>query len=153
MQSLNNFKNQIGFSLLELIIAMVILIILTLLSFPAYHNAILAGRRAEARSALHSVLLQQEIYYTLHNTYYLFDENTSNSPFKWWSGDSVSTSYYKIEATLCRNIALTKCVLLTASPISGSESSNPDPICGNLMIDSSNNKSYSASAEPNSTCW
>ena len=92
--------HQNGYSLTELMVVMIIIGLLILMVYPSYENAILQGRRAQARAALHATLLQQERYYTLHNTYFAFDINTPNSPFKWWSGDSGANSYYEIQAVL-----------------------------------------------------
>jgi type IV pilus assembly protein PilE len=146
-------KHQHGFTLPELLISMVILVILFIIAQPIYQNAILKVRRAEARAALHSVMLQQERFYTQHNIYSAFTTDTKNSPFKWWSGDSPAHSYYEISATRCPSKQLTQCVLLTAT--SGTENVKrvDDPVCGNLMLDSVNNKTYSKSTEPNPACW
>ena len=153
MTPINHCRNQAGFSLAESVIALLIVIVLAAVAYPSYQNSILTSRRAEARSSLHAVLLQQERYYTQHNTYFAFDSHTPDSPFKWWSGDAISTSHYEIQARPCPNQSLTDCVLLTAVAGSDRVRSFSDPVCGNLMLDSANNKSYSVSTEPNSSCW
>lgn len=137
-----------GFTLIELLIVVVVVSVLACIALPTYNDAILKTRRSEARSALHSVMLQQERYYTEHNTYSAFTSSSENSPFKNWSGNSPSTGYYEISATTCEGQQLTQCVLLVAS-----SSRVIDPICGKLMLDSRNNRSYSMSNEPNSLCW
>lgn len=142
-----------GFSLIELLITIIILIILILILYPTYQNVILKTRRAEARSALHSVMLQQERFYTQHNTYSVFTSDTKNSPFKWWSGDTVETSYYEISAAPCPSKQLTQCVLLTATSGTRNVKLVEDPVCGNLKLDSTNNKTYSNGTEPDSECW
>ena len=133
-------RAQAGFSLLELIIAMIIVLVLSAAAYPSYLNLIQHSRRAEARSALHATMLLEERYYTLHNTYFAFDHNTANSPFKWWSGDAGATSYYEIRAGSCPDKTLGECVLLTAIPGTVNVRSHADPVCGNLMLDSANNK-------------
>jgi type IV pilus assembly protein PilE len=146
-------KFQPGFSYIELVVALVIFVVLATVAYPSYQDSILRIRRAEARSALHSVLLQQERYYTAHNTYFAFSADTNNSPFKWWSGDSPSGSYYEIQATPCANKLLVQCVLLTATPGTENVRRGDDPECGNLMLDSASKKTYSADTVPNSSCW
>ncbi len=130
-----------------------IVVILAGLGYPSYNHVVLQSRRAEAKAALHSLLIQQEQYYTQHNAYLAFDSKSKNVPFKWWSGDSVSSSFYELQAENCPNKTLTECVLLTAIPGTDNVKSHDDPICGTLLLDSANNKSYSNGEMPNSLCW
>lgn len=146
-------KYQRGLTLPELLIAMVILIILVSVTLPIYQHVILKVRRAEARGALHAVMLQQERFYTQHNTYKKFTADTKNTLFKWWSGDTPENSYYEISATPCPSKSLNQCVLLTATSGTDNVKQVDDPVCGNLMLDSTNNKTYSLGTEPNSLCW
>ena len=132
---------------------MIIFALLILVAYPSYKNSILKVRRAEARSALHSAMLQQERFYTQHNTYSAFTSDTKNSPFKWWSGDSAEKSYYEISAAPCPSKQLTQCVLLTAASGTKNVKNVDDSVCGNLMLDSANNKTYSNSYEPDAECW
>lgn len=149
----NNFYYQPGFTLIEILFVVVIISLLSLVAYPTYQNTLLKTRRAEAKSALHSVMLQQERFYTQHNTYSTFTSGSENLPFKPWSGDSAASSYYEISASLCPEKQLTQCVLLTATPGTANVKSHEDPICGNLMLDSASNKSYSKSTESNAACW
>jgi len=142
-----------GFSILELVCALVIVVIFSAIAYPAYLNAITTARRAEAKSALHALMLQQERYYLTHNTYLAYDSETNDGTFKWWSGESAASSYYEIHASACPNKLLDQCVLLTAYPGTTKVRLHTDPICGNLMLDSANNKTYSVSKEPNTACW
>jgi len=153
MNATTQGMHQHGYSLTELMTVMLVIGVLGLLAYPSYLNVIQQSRRAEARSALHATLLQQERYYTLHNTYFVFDSTTPDSPFKWWSGDSVANSYYEIGATRCPDQSLHECVLLTATPGTGNVRNNADPLCGSLMLDSAGNKTISVSAQPIAACW
>lgn len=146
-------KSQLGFSLLELIFALIIVAILFAITYPSYRSFVMNGRRAEAKSALHTTMLRQERYYTQHNSYYAFDSSSQHTSFKWWSGETADTSYYEIDAKACPDQLLNQCVLLTAYPGTEKVRNHSDPICGNLMLDSANNKTYSVSTERNSLCW
>jgi type IV pilus assembly protein PilE len=148
-----NLKLQFGFSLTELVIGIVIASILVTLAYPRYLEVITNSRRAEGRSALLATLLQQERYYTQHNTYYAFDADTPGALFNWWSGSSPETSYYELSATPCPNKTLSQCVLLRAIPGTEKVKSHSDPVCGDLMLDSRISKTYSLDSEPNSACW
>lgn len=142
-----------GYTQVELLMAMTIFVLLILIAYPTYKNAVLKARRAEAKSALYSILLQQERFYTQHHTYSAFSANAKNPLFKWWSGDSPEQSFYEISAAACPSKELTQCVLLTATPGTKNVKKMDDPICGNLMLDSSNNKTYSMVTKPNVDCW
>jgi len=146
-------KLQRGFTQVELLITLIIFSLLILVAYPTYKTVILKARRAEARSALLSTMLQQERFYTQHNTYRAFTSDTKNPPFKWWSGDSAEKSYYEISAVPCPSRQLTQCVLLTATSGTKNVRHVDDPVCGNLMLDSANNKTYSTDTEPNAECW
>ncbi|MCD6027188.1 MAG: pilus assembly protein PilE [Solimicrobium sp.] len=146
------YKNRSGFTLVEVVVSLTIIAILILLALPTYQDTLLKSRRAEARSALHLVMLQQERFYTQHNTYSAFTSKTT-SPFKWWSGSSVENSYYEINGEPCPGRPINQCVLLTAESGTSNVKHVDDAICGNLMLDSANNKTYSNGSEPNSLCW
>jgi type IV pilus assembly protein PilE len=145
-----------GFSAIELMVALCLVGLLLLAAFPNYREVLLKARRAEARAALYTVMLQQERYFTEHNRYVAFMPSTSNTPnlpFKWWSGASVDHSYYRINAQPCLNKALNQCVVLTATSDPESLFYIDDPICGDLMLDSAHNKTYSKGEKPNPVCW
>ncbi len=143
---------QSGLTTIELLITVAIITTLALIAQPVWQTALLKARRAEARSALHATMLLQERYYTQHNTYCAFSSST-NSAFKWWSGDKAETSYYEIRAEACPGKMLNQCILLTAISDSDKVKKASDPVCGNLMLDSTNRKSYSKSAKANPLCW
>lgn len=146
-------SEQTGFSLPELIIVLIIVVVLTLIAYPSYQQTILASRRAQARAALVETLLLQEHYYTQTNHYRTFSADTPNSPFKWWSGDSLSNSYYELQASTCPGQTLRECVLLMATPGTDRVHGTMDPLCGSLVLDSHGNKSQSLGTTLNPSCW
>ncbi|WP_105530180.1 type IV pilin protein [Solimicrobium silvestre] len=148
----HNFRR--GFTLMELIITISIIAIIAALAYPSYQDSVRKTRRAEAKTALYSIMQQQERFYMQRNTYSAFSSTTSNNPFKWWSGERAADSFYELKAEACTGKNLNECVLLTAIP--GTEnvmSSFTDPVCGNLTLNSANQKSYSISTDANSLCW
>lgn len=62
-------KKALGFTLIELIIAVAVLAIITMIAVPSYTSYILRSHRAEGTAALNAIQLQQEKYRTYHNTY------------------------------------------------------------------------------------
>jgi len=58
-----------GFTLIELIIAMVITSVLLMISLPAYQQQLVRARRALARAELQEVAMRQEQYFLDHRRY------------------------------------------------------------------------------------
>ena len=141
-----------GFTLLEALIAVLIVGIVSTLALPAYTGVLLKARRVEARAALFQVMQQQERFYTEHASYAVFSAPTSL--FRWWSGTRPEDSFYELSAQRCPEQSLRQCVLITATP--GTElvmSEYLDPECGSLMLDSTNAKTYSGSTRAPALCW
>jgi type IV pilus assembly protein PilE len=66
---MNMHKKHKGFTLIELVVAMVIAAILAAIAIPAYSNYVLKARRAEAKSALLDMASLEERLFSTQNTY------------------------------------------------------------------------------------
>lgn len=89
---MNNQSRQTGFTLIELVIAMVILAILVALAMPSYQAYVLRSHRGEGVAALNALQLQQEKYRTYHNTY--------GALATVWSGSATTDNgYYTLAVT------------------------------------------------------
>jgi type IV pilus assembly protein PilE len=62
-------QRQRGFTLIELVIAMVIASILAAIAIPSYTSYIMKSRRTEAKSALLNLASLEERFYSTNNTY------------------------------------------------------------------------------------
>ncbi len=58
-----------GFTLIELVVAMVIAAILAAIAIPSYNNYVRKGRRTDAKSALLDMASLEERYFTTNNVY------------------------------------------------------------------------------------
>lgn len=108
-----------GFSLLELLVALVIMAVLAAQAIPAYQQHVIRTKRTEARAALLQLMLQQERYQTQANTYIAFSSSATEPEarhFKWWSGASQAVSAYEIEGKACDGELISQCVQLVATP-------------------------------------
>ena len=108
-----------GFSLIELLVVLVIVGVLMAQVVPAYQQHMVRTRRGEARSALLTLMMQQERFHTQHNSYVAFSAGSADGEarhFHWWSGASAPTSAYEIEGKACDGELISQCVQLIARP-------------------------------------
>ena len=141
-----------GFTLIELMIVVAIIGILASIAYPSYHDSVLKGRRAEARTAIAELMQQQERYMTQNNTYLAF-ENGENVPFKKFSGPSLENpGYYLMSAEKCPKpdpdegeYELTECIKVVATPV------HEDPAAGALTMTSTGEKD--CTGKTSSVCW
>ncbi len=140
-----------GFTLIELMVTVAILGILVSIAYPSYRDAVLKGRRAEARTAIAELMQQQERYMTQNNTYYAFTNTNgvpdpAGAPFKTFSGQLLNNSAYLMSAEVCSDsVAITECVKVVATPI------QDDPKAGALTMTSTGKKE--CSGDNTSVCW
>jgi type IV pilus assembly protein PilE len=83
-----------GFSMIELVVAMVIVAILAAIAIPSYQNYVLQGHRTDAKSALLDLASLEERYFSTQNTYTTVPTNlgytATGVPFP------VGSGYYNI---------------------------------------------------------
>lgn len=127
-------RAQQGFTLIELMITVAIVAILAKVALGAYQDSVLKGKRAQGRTAITELLLQQERYMTQRNCYLAFSSSTSAAtaqsscgstpsftastfPFKFYSGDNPASPAYLLSAGTCTgSSSLSDCVQITATP-------------------------------------
>jgi type IV pilus assembly protein PilE len=128
-------QKQVGFTLIELMITIVIIGVLAAIAYPSYLKQVKKSRRSDGESALMSVMQSEERYFSDHLTY-----TTNTALLDNYSTNPVVSDggYYKVAASTCAapNAALTNCILLTATP-QGAQAGD-----GNLTLDSLGNKSW-----------
>ncbi len=146
------YPSHAAFTLIELIAVLAIIAILGALALPSYQTAVRTARRAEAKTALLSLMQQQEQVYAQRSAYVIFSAHSSAPDarsFKWFSGNTPATSAYEIEALPCSGKLISQCVALIARP--GTSNVNThylDRHCGSLQIDS-----YGRKTAEGEDCW
>lgn len=143
-----------GFTLAELLVTMVIVLILAAIALPAYTSFMTKTRRVEGQAALLDAMLQQERYYTQHQTYIAFSSASTaanEQAFRWWSGKVAADSAYELSGRACPGIPLARCIELRAEPGTALvNASFRDPECATLVLTSAG-ESYATGTLPR--CW
>ncbi|MFC7286746.1 type IV pilin protein [Herminiimonas glaciei] len=141
-----------GFTLIEIVVALLIVALLATLAIPSYQNAVIKSKRAEGRAALMRLMQQQERYYSVHTTYLPFSATSGDEherQFSWYSGTSEQSSSYEISAEACDSSGIRHCIRLMARPGTDRvDASYRDFVCGTLTLDSRGDKSAAAN-----DCW
>ncbi|MFO1250253.1 MAG: type IV pilin protein [Inhella sp.] len=138
-----------GFTLLELLIALVVIAILATLTYPSFTHQIRKARRSEAFAALQAVVQAQERWRS-HNPSYASDL-TSPGPTGLGLPDKSSGQYYDIALSACAPATPATCFVATATAVPG-RSQAADQGCTQLRVIV---KAGSLSYEPNDDhrCW
>lgn len=94
-------KYKRGFTLLELLIAIVILGIISTVAMTGYKNHLVKSRRAEAHTALISILAQAEQFFLQNNSYpsSISDLTAPASQYYTYTATSCGTNCFRVTAT------------------------------------------------------
>ena len=143
-----------GFTLVEVMIALVVVAILTTLAYPSYAGYITKTRRIEGQIALLEAMQQQERYFMRNNRYLAFSAASTEPAerqFRAWSGTSAARSAYEVDGYACPGRAIADCIELRATPGTAQvDSGFSDAACGVLTLDSAGRRSASGTA---AHCW
>lgn len=120
-----NKKSQKGFTLVEVMIAVVILSILAVIAVPSYSKFITKTRRGDATNLLIEVAGEQQKFLSDHNRY-----ATSMADLGYDSDPMLSENGY-YEVTVSN--PSTSTYVLTATPVAG-EAQATDTECGSFML-------------------
>lgn len=120
-------KRITGFTLVELMIVVAIVGILAAIAYPSYIDSVRKGNRAEGRTAVTSLLQQQERFFSQNNTYVAFDTaaDATAANMKDYTGDGTrAAAKYLLVANRCAAIGgvvppLRDCVNIVATPQTG----------------------------------
>ena len=152
-------QGQQGFTLVELLIAMVIASILAAIAIPSYSSYILKSRRTDAKSALLNLASLEERYFSTANTYTPAPANLgyptgTATPFP------VSNGYYNITAIVpiaavapatATSAGTPASYTITATAI-GTQAN--DAACATFTISSSGQQTATGTdPNPNVDCW
>jgi type IV pilus assembly protein PilE len=141
-----------GFSLIELLTALVIVAILASIAIPTYTSQVRRSRRTEARTAVLDLASREERLFSTTTAY-------SNTPSDVGYGASGSTfpiavgsGYYNVSVTVAAGPPAGFTV--TATPIAG-KGQDKDTQCASFSVDEAGRQTSkdSSSSDSSSTCW
>ena len=134
-----------GFTLIELMVALVIAAILATVALPSYQNQMQKARRADAYDCLLNAAQRQENFFYQNNTYASTLGALGLNAQSCGDGE-----FYLLEIVGDPDIATS--YLLTARRI-GTSAQIDDTRCGDLTLSSAGAKSNENASLPGSECW
>jgi type IV pilus assembly protein PilE len=139
-----------GFTLLELMIVVAVVGILAAVAVPSYIDSVRKGKRAEARTALSELMIQQERFFTQKNTYASFAAGATTgdaAAFKTYSGDTATKASHLLGSEACPapNNDIKVCARIFAVP------QGSDAEAGTLQILTTGTKTCTGTKT--SVCW
>ena len=138
---------QAGISMIEILVALVIISILGAIAYPSYKDRVYSGRRAEAKAALSDLATRLESYYAKTNTYLTATIGTGTATDVLSIGMTGQGSY-TLTIDPPPNTSATA-YRIVATPV-GVQAG--DTKCGSLSLTSANVKGMTGTGTV-ATCW
>jgi len=104
-------KRQLGFTLIELMIALAIVGIIAAIAYPSYREAVNKGHRSEAIQGLNDIVLKEERYRSNNATYGTCDNVVTSC-----ATYNTALTYYTIAVTVGSGAAAGTTYTATATP-------------------------------------
>ena len=144
-----------GFTLIELMVALLIAAILFAIAIPSYNTYIRRSRRTEAKTALLALAGLEERYYSASNSYSVL---TTDLGYTGAWPVVVGSGYYEINAPTVVAATTTPpapaTYTLTAVPVPGNDQAK-DTACVSFTVTSAGAQTatMNGGADNSSTCW
>ncbi|MFY8283553.1 type IV pilin protein [Pseudoalteromonas sp. SSMSWG5] len=136
-------KNQLGFTLIELMITVAILGIIASVALPSYFEHVKRTARSEAITALLDIANKQEQYFADNRQY-----ATTLDQLGWET--KTENGYYELSLSVDNNVGRAF-FSATAKAIAGPPKKDTD--CTRLILDDRGIQRYTGSATTSAECW
>lgn len=135
-----------GFSLIEVMIAVVIVGILLAVALPSYQGSLQKGRRSDAMSSLLDAANRQQQFLLDQGRYTINMTELGYAANPWITEEG----HYSVAAAACTGGAIANCFQLTATPLAGSPQAD-DARCTSFTLDSFGRRT--ATGTMAAECW
>jgi len=149
-------KGSCGFTLIELVVAIAVIGILTIIAMSSYQSSVMHSRRTDAKTALNDLAAREQRYFSVTNSY------TANPEALGYSGSStafgstflIGSGYYYLNVTnvTAASAGTPASFVATATAVPGSSQAR-DTGCTTFSVDSLGNYTPTASAAVSPPCW
>lgn len=146
-QRISCFNRTSGFTLIELMIAAVIVALLAAVALPSYRQYVTTAARGQAKATLLNTVQLQERYFTNNNTYLAIAAAAAGGLIQSYSGSDFGSRKYDITVTAGATGDIKTSFTATATPSNGFADSS----CGVLTIDNLGAKTSASGTV--ASCW
>jgi type IV pilus assembly protein PilE len=144
---------QRGFTLIEVMIALVIVAIIAAVGYPSYIEYTNRGKRAEGKSALLRAAQQLERYYTLNNCYPSPTPCAANATS---SALALTAANIPASSSTDTSVPGKYAISVTFTPQAFTLTATPnytDPKCGSFTLTNTNQKGLTGATDTVTNCW
>jgi type IV pilus assembly protein PilE len=134
-----------GFTLIELMIAVVVIAVLTGIAVASYANQVTKSRRAEAKTALLDLAARQERFYTTNNSYTNVAANLGYTALPAAVPGGTAAATYTLSVT-----AVTATTFTAVATRSGAQAAD---VCGDYTIDDRGVQGNVNNTQASAQCW
>jgi type IV pilus assembly protein PilE len=146
-----------GFTLIEVMIAVLVIALLSAVAFPAYHDQVRKSKRAEGKAALLKAAQLQERFYTANGTYTTDLATLFGTTGTVRSGEDPTRGNYDLTVAAAATGGLQQGYILTATPNTDRATGGgfDDLDCNVLTLSSTGVRTYSGTTTRSSKdlCW
>ncbi len=108
-------KQNLGFTLIEILVVVAIIGLLAAIAIPSYRDYVVRANRADAKDKLSEIAYEQERFANRNRRY------TLDMTELGFSADPAPTGQglYTVDAAVCAGATVRTCVVMTATPVPG----------------------------------
>jgi type IV pilus assembly protein PilE len=143
-----------GFTLLELMIAVSISAILTIMAVSSYQTSVLKSHRTDAKTALNDIAGREQRYFSVTNSYSNNPEQLgySSTATSFGAAFTVGNGYYYLSVANPGAATATTPASFTATA-TATGTQTKDTGCLTMSVDSTGNYQSTGSITPQPPCW